>query len=86
MTREEKLKPCPFCGGKAKIHSESSFSSHDNYKIWVYAKCPKCNISTKAFDSYTMKWSPYIAEIERKEAIKIPRAKAIEVWNKRSDD
>lgn len=81
-----KLKPCPFYGGKAKIYTDSRFNSHVHYRILVFVKCPECNISTKAFESYTMNWNPYTTEKDQEEAVKIPKAKAIEVWNKRSDD
>ena len=34
----KKLKPCPFCGGKAKINK---MPYGDNYKVY----CPKCGIA-----------------------------------------
>lgn len=34
---ETKLKPCPFCGGEAKIHSEY---------VAVYIKCEECGATS----------------------------------------
>ena len=34
---EIKLKPCPFCGGKAKIQSE---------RVAVYIKCKECGATS----------------------------------------
>lgn len=82
----DKLKPCPFCGGKPEILRDTSFNSHFRYKVWVWIKCPKCDIKTKAFDSYIMDWNPYTTEKDQEEAVKIPKAKVIEVWNKRSEN
>ena len=39
-----KLKPCPFCGAKAKM------TKYMNYKDYVYsAGCPECSISTRGY-------------------------------------
>ena len=40
----EKLKPCPFCGGKAKL-----LADHGNIKFWVC--CKKCIADTLIYDS-----------------------------------
>ena len=41
MTDAPKLKPCPFCGGRAELRED-----HDN--SWVI--CPNCQISLEGFE------------------------------------
>lgn len=38
----ERLKPCPFCGGEAKI-AEKNFV---RYSLWI-AVCQKCGMQTR---------------------------------------
>jgi Lar family restriction alleviation protein len=37
------LKPCPFCGGEAKIRTSVSC-----YKSYAWGECVKCKASTKS--------------------------------------
>ncbi len=39
----EKLKPCPFCGGEAKVYSVNIF------KAEIYVKCQTCNSRTLTY-------------------------------------
>lgn len=45
----EKLKPCPFCGGKANLY--------DNIRGFMFIMCADCRCSTsiKAFNTYQQK-------------------------------
>ena len=46
----EKLKPCPFCGGKVKYIKCGSFpSTPSEYADWVMIVCPSCGATTEAF-------------------------------------
>ena len=36
----EELKPCPFCGGKARMHV--AFASGGDHSVGVYVECPEC--------------------------------------------
>ena len=36
----DKLKPCPFCGGKARVRMYSN-----SWVDWWLASCPQCHIS-----------------------------------------
>lgn len=40
---ERVLKPCPFCGGEAKIKTSVSY-----YKSYAWGECVKCKASTKS--------------------------------------
>ena len=42
----EKLLPCPFCGGKAKLHIEKFI----NYIQGYFVYCKQCNIATPMDD------------------------------------
>lgn len=76
-----KLKPCPFCGGKAKImecDQELPFSE----KISIFFVCCKeCGCSPFHFSEVNLYY---------KENCKIIadelRKKAIEAWNRRADN
>ena len=40
----EPLKPCPFCGGKAKIHME-----HKRIGLTLWGRCEKCLAETAGY-------------------------------------
>ena len=41
------IKPCPFCGGKAKLHNEKMSDGQCSYKAY-YIECYNCHIKTPA--------------------------------------
>lgn len=51
MMTSDKLKPCPFCGGKAELHAIDfdEWQRHDPDCIW-YVRCNECGACT---DEYT---------------------------------
>ena len=56
MSANEKLLPCPFCGGKARINGRHKFShwgaNEDKYLIWtIYVKCNKCHSRGKPINT-----------------------------------
>lgn len=63
-----KLKPCPFCGGKAKIHSAVTSGILKCPKAYCY--CDKCLATTQSFEDYEYN-GEYIF-------------KAINAWNRRA--
>ena len=44
----DKLKPCPFCGGEAALH-KIAFFKHE-----AYVRCKTCGVRTLEFSSATM--------------------------------
>lgn len=70
----EKLKPCPFCGGKGKIKREmvNDYWFDDLVTIqFLFVKCTKCDAISKK-----IKISEKYIAVE----------KAIEAWNRRIDN
>lgn len=66
------LKPCPFCGGKAKIMRKGSRSG----KIRSYSvDCPECLANGPVFWVADWHRTPFIAQ-----------EKAVRAWNKRKED
>lgn len=56
---DEKLKPCPFCGGKATI----------NGITLVYIKCTKCGVETVGYreeDEAIEAWNRRVNDDEQK--------------------
>lgn len=75
------LKPCPFCGGKAKVDKvHPSFMLKKLHYLYFAAGCTKCNVTTPLFRT-KKSGSPLMNEYYDEEA----KQKAIEAWNKRVD-
>lgn len=79
----DELKPCPFCGGKAKFlvkcHSERVISRGWNFGIY----CTKCDVTSPKTD-YNLE-----VQLDSSGEIKISvdeRPLAIEAWNRRDDN
>lgn len=72
----EELKPCPFCGGEAKIKAATK-----SYSFTIWCAC-KCGARTEGFCPDTNK------EDDTMENIEECKKRAIEAWNstiKKSD-
>lgn len=65
----EELKPCPFCGGKAKIAAATTRTYPNHCKHYCY--CSKCYSSGQSFADYNDDGSSLF--------------KAIEAWNQRAE-
>ena len=96
--KDKELKPCPFCGGKAKIMSkQKQFVGWkcDGLKVikWlIYIKCNKCHSRGKPINTKPMeeswdrtKFSGLPMGIIEKHTLAFEPyvLKAIEVWNRR---
>ena len=74
-----KLKPCPFCGGKAKVaKAHPSFMLKKLHDLYFVAGCPQCGVSTTMFRTKKT-GSPMMNEWYDDKA----KQKAIEAWNRR---
>ncbi len=69
------LRPCPFCGGKAKF--KSTYNSNDPTTILFDIGCSGCGIRLPHFGELKVKlWDSGIFEITKDE-----RSKLIKEWN-----
>lgn len=65
-----KLKPCPFCGGKAVVVSGTSDKVFSRATFYIH--CVECNVSTETFVDGDRNLEALLA--------------AIAVWNRRMED
>lgn len=69
----EELKPCPFCGGKAKLRATTTRTYPNHCKHYCYyCYCEKCFATGQSFSDYDDDGSSVF--------------KAIEAWNRRAND
>ena len=79
----DKLKPCPFCGGEAKLFVKTS-CSRGVTRGWEFGIfCAKCDVTTPKTN--------YLVEVQLDaygEVITVvdERLLAIEAWNRRASD
>lgn len=71
--KQDVLKPCPFCGGKAVVeaHGDSAFS--DLIDGWVSVKCIECEVENQPH---------YVGFVNKEESEAIVQ-KSIAEWNRR---
>ena len=77
----KKLKPCPFCGGKAKLQEctrELPFSEEQNS---FHVTCTKCGCSPFWFSGVNLHYTK--PGMEKAEELKL---QAIEAWNRRANN
>lgn len=79
MSDKEKLLPCPFCGGKAKLKNNHICKDMSFGIIYneIYVSCENCNCQTKTI---LVDW--HCGETYEKE-ISQAEQEAIKTWNKR---
>lgn len=68
------LKPCPFCGGEAKIHKSTECWGHGEYVGYAVVKCCKC---------FATGMKIYDREMPNNETME---RLAREAWNRRTND
>ena len=83
MELDETLKPCPFCGGKAKIlipHARFMLKKFHYHTVVV--ACTYCESMTKLFALDNQTGSQLFNEEHEKKAIH----QAVNAWNKRDGE
>ena len=70
------LKPCPFCGGEARLESNSrGYFGGESCKI-TFVTCTKCHARTAKFK---------LPDAEDLEGRRTARTLAVEYWNRRGN-
>lgn len=84
----DKLKPCPFCGGKSinVIHSEVKYlgQNENGNKKHIYRAYARCNKCFSRGKPVSFEWISNIPGC--KLTLKEHDAAAIETWNRRVDN
>lgn len=81
--KQNELKKCPFCGGKAKIVvPKASFMLKKWHNRTVIVVCTRCECATRLFDLGNRTGSPLINQAHEKEAVQ----KAVNAWNERDNE
>lgn len=77
------LKPCPFCGGKARIKQTAyGTTNNDSCKLSFLIECSKCGATAPNSYGYI---SVNLSDNGELNAWHDDRAKAISEWNRRAD-
>lgn len=77
------LKPCPCCGGKAKVSTVRPFIMIKKYhNRYVTAGCTQCGLCTSLFYADNKTGSPLRNAAHEEEAMR----KAADAWNRRAND
>lgn len=77
------LKPCPFCGGEAKVaFARPKFMLKKLHNRYVFAGCPNCGVSTMLYFANNRTGSPLINKAHEESA----KEKATDAWNRRAGE
>lgn len=77
------LKPCPCCGGKAKVSTVRPFFMIKKYhNRYVTAGCTQCGLCTSLFKANNKTGSPLRNAVHEEEAMR----EAADAWNRRAND
>ena len=71
--RDEELKPCPFCGGRAAVTFSHSERKH---RYYLCVTCQECNAKSRSFSSFQNPESIH-SDAERLAAM---------LWNRRTGE
>ena len=77
------LKPCPFCGGKAKIEKTSRGTNGDSCQLSFSIRCVKCGATAPGAYGYI---SINLAGDGELNLWHDDRSSATEAWNRRLSD
>ena len=82
MNEKLKLKPFPFCGGKAKFRTILNYSSHSNVGFDFVIECVKCKTSYSK--TYTIRFE--LGNNGEIKPILDGREIALQAWNRRTEN
>lgn len=82
---DEPIKPCPFCGGQARVYLKISLSADEPEKPLIEARvqCLGCTAEVFGIASIGTPLSPFsVADTEGNAAI----SRAVAAWNRRANE
>lgn len=79
------LKPCPFCGGRAKFINKGNFSSNFSSGFYYSIKCVECDIELSQTEEMNFHLGDN-GEPVMTEASKYNRERLIAIWNRRTNN
>lgn len=83
--KETELKPCPFCGGEAKIQTVSIFHNSCTAGFGFVIQCRKCGV--KYPETFTVGFElTEEGEVRQCKAYEGVIEQAKELWNRRADN
>ena len=81
MSDTEELKPCPFCGGKARLYTTESRQSYRRAVV----KCQQCRCEIRAEGGGFHDFGEGKTEMEKRAlSNEAAKANAIAAWNRRA--
>lgn len=76
MDKDELLRPCPFCGGKATLIASKKFA--DVFSL--YGECNKCHARCDGICAAFDKEDQFVEKFEN------AKSEAIKIWNRRTKE
>ena len=80
MSERTELKPCPFCGGKAKVKE-----NHIYTEAGLCVHCPECNVHTMT-TLYDCTYQYYHGQRDMFITREMAEKASVDLWNRRVGD
>lgn len=82
---ENKLKPCPFCGGKARFITKSNKSSYTGVGFYYIIACSMCNCTPIQKEQDMNFFLDENGEVKITEGSEVFKQNMIDTWNTRTE-